>query len=198
VVTDCSLGNHDWLHWRLTTYSSFNYETSRLLEEGAVGAAALNAGVTIIGAFIAGGLGLLCANNCSASEEDVMRVLDGNQFLVRILLGESDRFHHTPLSSALLERLRREGFAGATVIHGIAGFGASSVIHTASLGELSTDLPVLIEVIDDEAHVEKLLPILDEMVTGGSVPIKKSVCPPIRTIRPVIGTSRTRSVCSAW
>jgi fluoride ion exporter CrcB/FEX len=61
VVTDCSLGNHDWLHWRLTTYSSFNYETSRLLEEGAVGAAALNAGVTIIGAFIAGGLGLLCA-----------------------------------------------------------------------------------------------------------------------------------------
>ena len=98
-----------------------------------------------------------------------MRVLDGNQFLVRIFLGESDRFHHTPLSRALLERLRREGFAGATVIHGIAGFGASSVIHTASLVELSTDLPVLIEVVDDEAHVEKLLPILDEMVTGGAL-----------------------------
>jgi uncharacterized protein len=98
-----------------------------------------------------------------------MRVLDGNQFLVRIFLGESDRFHHTPLSRALLERLRREGFAGTTVIHGVAGFGASSVIHTASLVELSTDLPVLIEVIDDEAHVEKLLPILDEMVTGGTL-----------------------------
>lgn len=98
-----------------------------------------------------------------------MRVLDGNQFLVRIFLGESDRFHRTPLSRALLERLRREGFAGATVIHGVAGFGASSVIHTASLVELSTDLPVLIEVIDDEAHVEKLLPILDEMVTGGAL-----------------------------
>ena len=98
-----------------------------------------------------------------------MRVLDGNQFLVRIFLGESDRFHHTPLSRALLERLRREGFAGATVIHGIAGFGASSVIHTASLVELSADLPVLIEVVDDEAHVEKLLPILDEMVTGGAL-----------------------------
>lgn len=98
-----------------------------------------------------------------------MRVLDGNQFLVRIFLGESDRFGHTPLPRALLERLRREGFAGATVIHGVAGFGASSIIHTASLVELSQDLPVLIEVIDDEAHVERLLPILDEMVTGGAL-----------------------------
>ena len=98
-----------------------------------------------------------------------MRVLDGEQFLVRILLGESDQFHHMPLARALLERLRREGFAGATVIHGVAGFGASSVIHTASLVELSTDLPVLIEVVDDQAHVDKLLPILDEMVTGGAL-----------------------------
>lgn len=98
-----------------------------------------------------------------------MRVLDGNQFLVRIFLGESDRFHHMPLARALLERLRREGFAGATIIHGVAGFGASSVIHTASLVELSADLPVLIEVVDDEPHVGKLLPILDEMITGGAL-----------------------------
>jgi PII-like signaling protein len=99
----------------------------------------------------------------------MMRVLDGDQFLVRIFLGESDQFHHLPLSRALLERLRREGFAGATVIHGVAGFGASSVIHTANLIELSSDLPVLIEVVDDEAHVDKLLPILDEMVSGGAL-----------------------------
>jgi uncharacterized protein len=98
-----------------------------------------------------------------------MRILDGDQYLVRIFLGESDRFRHTPLPRALLERLRREGFAGATVINGIAGFGASSVIHTTSLVELSADLPVLIEVVDDESHVEKLLPILDEMVTGGAL-----------------------------
>jgi PII-like signaling protein len=98
-----------------------------------------------------------------------MRVLDGNQFLVRIFLGESDRFHHAPLSRALLERLRREGFAGATVIHAVAGFGASSVIHSANIVELSADLPVLIEVVDDEAHVAQLLPILDEMVTGGAL-----------------------------
>jgi hypothetical protein len=98
-----------------------------------------------------------------------MRVLDGVQFLVRIFLGESDRWHHTPLARAILERLRAEGFAGATVVHGVAGFGATSVIHTAGLVELSADLPVLIEVVDDEAHVERLLPILDEMVTGGAL-----------------------------
>ena len=98
-----------------------------------------------------------------------MRVLDGTQSLVRIFLGESDRYRHVPLARALLERLRAEGFAGATVIHGAAGFGASSVIHTAGLIELSADLPVLVEVVDDEAHVERLLPILDEMLTGGAL-----------------------------
>jgi|HubBroStandDraft_6_1064221.scaffolds.fasta_scaffold341663_3 PII-like signaling protein len=98
-----------------------------------------------------------------------MRVLDGEQLLVRIFVGDDDKWHHRPLGRALLERLRREGFAGATVIHGVAGFGAASVIHTASIVDLSADLPVLIEVVDDEAHIEKLLPILDEMLTGGAL-----------------------------
>ena len=98
-----------------------------------------------------------------------MRVLDGDQFLVRIFLGESDTWHRRPLSRAILERLRAEGFSGATVVHGVAGFGASSVIHTASLVELSSDLPVLIEVVDDQAHVDSLLPILDEMIMGGAL-----------------------------
>jgi hypothetical protein len=98
-----------------------------------------------------------------------MRVLDGTQSLVRIFIGESDRYRHLPLARALLERLRREGFAGATVIHGTAGFGANSVIHTAGVLDLSGDLPVVIEVVDDEAHVERLLPILDEMLTGGAL-----------------------------
>ena len=118
-----------------------------------------------------------------------MRMLDGDQCLVRIFLGESDQFHHTPLPRALLERLRREGFAGATVIHGVAGFGASSVIHTASLVELSSDLPVLIEVIEDEAHVERLLPILDEMVTGGAlVTIER-----VRVVKYAAAPKRSRS-----
>ena len=98
-----------------------------------------------------------------------MRVLDGEQRLVRIFFGESEKWHHLPLSRVLLERLRKEGFAGATVFHGVAGFGASSVIHTTGLVELSGDLPVVVEVVDDEAHMEKLLPILDELVTGGAL-----------------------------
>jgi uncharacterized protein len=117
-----------------------------------------------------------------------MRILDGEQFLVRIFLGESDQYHHMPLSRALLERLRREGYAGATVIHGAAGFGASSVIHTASLVELSSDLPVLIEVVDDEAHIERLLPILDEMVTGGALVTVERV----RVVRYAAGEKRAR------
>ena len=98
-----------------------------------------------------------------------MRVIDGEKTLVRIFIGDSDKWQHQPLDRALLERLRREGFAGATVIHGIAGFGARSVIHTANLVDLSADLPVLIEIVDDEEHVQKLLPILDEMLGGGAL-----------------------------
>ncbi|HEY6178196.1 MAG TPA: DUF190 domain-containing protein [Kofleriaceae bacterium] len=102
-----------------------------------------------------------------------MRILDGEQLLIRIFLGESDRWHHAPLYRALLERLRKEGFAGATVYHGIAGFGASSVLHTAHLLDLSTDLPVVIEVVDDAAHMDQLTAILDEMLGGGLVTMEK-------------------------
>jgi hypothetical protein len=98
-----------------------------------------------------------------------MRILDGEQILVRVFVGESDRWQGKPLHRALLERLRAEGFAGATVFHGVAGFGARSVIHTASLVELSGDLPVLVEVVDDQAHVDRLLVILDEMLAGGAL-----------------------------
>jgi uncharacterized protein len=98
-----------------------------------------------------------------------MRVLDGEQTLVRIFIGDSDKWHHRPLHTALLERLRKEGFAGATVIHGVAGFGAASVIHTASIVDLSADLPVLIEVVDDQEHIDRLVSILDEMITKGAL-----------------------------
>jgi PII-like signaling protein len=72
-------------------------------------------------------------------------------------------------------------------MHGVAGFGASSVIHTASLVELSADLPVLIEVVDDEAHVEALLPILDEMITGGALVTVERV----RVLRYAAGPGRS-------
>ena len=102
-----------------------------------------------------------------------MRILDGEQSLVRIFIGDSDRWHHQPLDQALLERLRKEGFAGATVIHGIAGFGARSTIHTAHLLDISADLPIVIEVVDTEVHVERLKAILDEMVPHGLVTLEK-------------------------
>ena len=98
-----------------------------------------------------------------------MRVLDGEQTLVRIFIGEGDQWHRKPLDRALIERLRSAGFAGATVIRGIAGFGANSVIHTANLVDLSADLPVLIEVVEDAEHVERLVSILDEMIGGGAL-----------------------------
>jgi len=102
-----------------------------------------------------------------------MRILEGEQILVRVFIGESDKWHHQPLETALLERLRKEGFAGATVFRGVAGFGANSVIHTSHLLELSADLPVVIEVVDTEEHIDKLLPILDEMIDDGLVTIEK-------------------------
>jgi PII-like signaling protein len=103
-----------------------------------------------------------------------MRVLDGEQVLLRIFIGESDRWHHQPLSTALLQRLRKEGFAGATVFQGVAGFGARSVLHTSHLLRLSEDLPLVIEIVDTPEHIDRLLPILDEMVQEGLVTMEKA------------------------
>jgi PII-like signaling protein len=112
-----------------------------------------------------------------------VRILDGEQLLVRIFVGESDKWRHQPLATALVERLRREGFAGATVFQGIGGFGARSVFHTAHLLRLSEDLPVVIEIVDSTEHVDRLLPILDEMVTEGLVTMEK-----VRVVKYAPGT----------
>jgi len=102
-----------------------------------------------------------------------MRTLSGEQMAVRIFVGESDTWQHKPLVRALVERLRREGFAGATVLRGVMGFGAHSVVHTASVLRLSEDLPVLIEVVESQEQVQRLLPILDQMVTQGLVTMER-------------------------
>jgi PII-like signaling protein len=102
-----------------------------------------------------------------------MRILEGEQWMVRIFIGESDRWHGRPLADALVERLRREGFAGATVLRGLAGFGARSIVHTTRLLELSRDLPLVIEVVDTEEHVKRLEPILEEMIGDGLVTLEK-------------------------
>jgi len=102
-----------------------------------------------------------------------MRVLEGEQVMVRVFIGESDRWHHQSLATALLERLRKEGFAGATVFQATAGFGARSVMHSSHILRLSEDLPVVLEVVDTQAQIDRLLPILDEMVSEGLVTMEK-------------------------
>ena len=115
-----------------------------------------------------------------------MRVLEGDQWMVRIFIGESDRWKGRPLADALVERLREEAFAGATVLRGLAGFGARSVVHTAHLLELSQDLPLVIEVVDTDEHIKRLEPILDEMVADGLVTLEK-----VRVLKYKPGTPRT-------
>ena len=102
-----------------------------------------------------------------------MRVLDGEGTLVRVFIGESDLWHHRPLSTAIVERLRREGYSGATVFRGTAGFGAHSVIHTSQILRLSQDLPVVIEIVEASDRIEPLLSLLDEMVSEGLVTMEK-------------------------
>jgi PII-like signaling protein len=93
---------------------------------------------------------------------------------MRIFIGESDRYHGRPLHEALLERLRERGLAGATVLRGVQGFGASSHLHTATILRLSTDLPMIIEVVETEAAIQGILPDLDEMVGGGLITLERA------------------------
>jgi hypothetical protein len=102
-----------------------------------------------------------------------MRVLDGEATLVRVFIGESDQWRHQPLALAVIERLRKEGYSGATVLRGVAGFGARSVLHTTQILRLSEDLPVVIEMVEAHERVEALLAILDEMVPEGLVTLEK-------------------------
>lgn len=90
---------------------------------------------------------------------------------LRIFIGESDRWHHRSLADAILQMLREEGLAGATVVRGLAGFGAHSRIHTAHVLRLSEDLPIIIEVVDRADRIDKVLPKLDEMVSEGLIVI---------------------------
>ncbi len=93
--------------------------------------------------------------------------------LLRIYVGESDRWHDRLLYEALVLRAREMGLAGATVLRGVAGFGASSRIHTAKLLRLSEDLPVVIEIADEAERIERFLPVLDEMITEGLVTLER-------------------------
>jgi PII-like signaling protein len=89
--------------------------------------------------------------------------------LLRVFVGESDRFERQPLYEAIVQKARDLGLAGATVLRGTEGFGARSVVHRAQLLEMSSDLPVVIEVVDTEAKIKLLLPPLESMVREGMI-----------------------------
>ncbi|QSV46293.1 DUF190 domain-containing protein [Geobacter benzoatilyticus] len=103
-----------------------------------------------------------------------MSKLIGEQVLMRIFIGESDRHGRTPLHEALVELFRREGFAGATVLRGVAGFGARSVYHTDKLLRLSADLPIVVEVVDSQERFDAIMPKIDAMMNGGMITLEKA------------------------
>ncbi len=93
--------------------------------------------------------------------------------LLRLFVGERDRHGHRPLYEAIVVKAREHGLAGATVLRGALGYGASSVMHTAKLLEISDDLPIVVEIVDTEEHVQAFLPVLDEMMSSGLVTLEK-------------------------
>lgn len=102
-----------------------------------------------------------------------METLRGQQVLMRIFIGEQNKIGHRPMHTAVLEMLREEKMAGATVIRGIAGFGAKSHMHSAHLLALSQDLPMIIECVDTQENIDRVLPKLDEMLDEGLVTLEK-------------------------
>ena len=100
--------------------------------------------------------------------------VEGEGQLLRIFVGENDRWDGKPLYEAIIEKVREHGLAGATVLRGIAGFGANSAIHTTKILRLSEDLPIVIEIVDKPEQIQAILPILDEMVTEGMITLEKA------------------------
>ena len=99
--------------------------------------------------------------------------LRGEAKLLRIFVGESDRYKGRPLFEVIVERARARGLAGATVFRGVMGYGGHSRIHTARVLRLSEDLPVMIEVVDKEEKIEAFLPELDELIQEGLVTLER-------------------------
>jgi PII-like signaling protein len=102
-----------------------------------------------------------------------MRVQEGEQFLMRIFVNEGDKVHGKALYHEIVDVLRNEKAAGATVVRAIAGFGADTKLHTASILTLSKDLPIIIEVIDTEENISKMRPKVEEVITEGIITLEK-------------------------
>ena len=108
--------------------------------------------------------------------------------LLRIFIGESDRWEHKPLYEAIVLKAREQHLAGATVLRGPMGFGKASRLHTAKILRLSMDLPIVIEIVDSEENINAFLPVLNEMIGGGLVTSEK-----VRVIHYHSGDDNTES-----
>lgn len=98
----------------------------------------------------------------------------GERTLMRVFIGESDKYHGRPLYEALVDLFRQKGLAGATVLRGVAGYGASSTIHTDKVLRLSLDLPIIIELVETQEAIDAVLPELDAMIGGGLITLEKA------------------------
>jgi PII-like signaling protein len=94
--------------------------------------------------------------------------------LMRIFIGENDRYGHQPLYEALVEMFRQEGLMGATVLKGVAGYGRNRVYHTGKLLELAHNLPLVVEVVDTQERLEAVMPKIDAMMQGGLITLEKA------------------------
>ena len=103
-----------------------------------------------------------------------MQGLTGERTLMRIHIGERDKYHGRPLYEAIVHLLRTRGFAGATVFRGIMGFGASARVHTEKVLRLSLDLPIVVECVDTEERIQEILPELDPMIGGGLITLERA------------------------
>ena len=97
----------------------------------------------------------------------------GEKTLMRIHISENDKYRHRPLFEALIDIFINEGFAGATVLRGVAGFGVHTVYHTDKLLELSSELPIIVEVIAARERIDSVMPRIDEMMSGGLITLEK-------------------------
>lgn len=102
-----------------------------------------------------------------------MKEMTGEHILMRILLGESDKQDGKATYQVLIEMLRSENISGATVLRGITGYGANSHPHTTNILRLSQDLPIVIEVVDSEENIERVLPQIKQTVHGGLITMEK-------------------------
>nr|HEV7952780.1 DUF190 domain-containing protein [Candidatus Acidoferrales bacterium] len=112
-------------------------------------------------------------NQQAAQTHPEQRRFEGERTLMRIHIGESDKWHGKLLYEAIVQLLRTEGFSGVTVLRGVGGYGSTSVYHTEKILRLSQDLPIVIESVEFSERIEQILPKLDEMIGGGLITLEK-------------------------